>query len=793
MDELQTLAEIRGRLPASSPKASATRRWWASLLCLGLVGGLAIPPIVAVAPAAQAQATPAAVRRGYELLERGWVDDAIVAFLEALRRFPQSTEARLGLAIAYQRRGRDADAWQAYQRVLELDPNNKTALKAIGVLGGYRPEWQARGIEALTTLLNLTPNDIEARAQRALLLGYQGRFTEALADYEIVLQNNPTPEMILGAAQIYTFSGDYQRGLALFERYQATGKSIPANAVTAYASALRETGNATEAVQILERALNASESDDTAIRIRAELAQAYQGSGQLDRALAVLEPLRGQPEAALPLARALSTIGRREGRMDLMRQAAALYRQVLASTPDPSFALVREVADVLAEVPDRRVAALELYQQLEQQQPNNPSLLVKQLALENQLGRISRAELRQRLLAALQPLPSEPAVQRELAQALVLLDSPDPELLPIYQQLLASGVDVPFLYFRVAQMQIERNQLQAAREAIAAYRSTAAGASDLTPELLLAEIERRQGNLEASARRYLTIIEENPASTTLSDPGDELLTSALRGLAGIRLAQGRPDEALALYDRILQRDPDNLVVQLGRASIAYQTDRISETEAEAVLERWLQSRPVTDTPPELYALVGALPPNPERMALYSTLLAVDPDNTPVQLRRLQVIAQDDPELAKAEVERLIARNPDNISVYFVQGELALALEDLELASQAYQEILARDPDNMGALMALAGVRFTQQRYAEARELYEQVLALTPNDIDARRSLAELSVAQDLPFTALEQFQALQVEQETESGRTNPELERRIQRLQVDILKRRGFQPYWERF
>jgi tetratricopeptide (TPR) repeat protein len=495
--------------------------------------------------------------------------------------------------------------------------------------------------------------------------------------------------------------------------------------------------------------------------------------------------------------------------MDLMRQAAALYRQVLASTPDPSFALEREVADVLSEVPDRRVAALELYQQLEQQQPDNASLLVKRLVLENQLGRISGAELRERLLAVLQPLPSEPAAQRELAQALVRLDPPDSELLPIYQQLLASGVEVPFLYFRVAQMQIERNQLQAAREAIAAYRSTAAGASDLTPELLLAEIERRQGNLEASARRYLGIIEANPASTTLSDPasttlsdpasttlsdpGNELLTSALRGLAGIRLAQGRPDEALALYDRILQRDPDNLVVQLGRASIAYQTDRISETEAEAVLERWLQSRPATDTPPELFALVGAVPPDPDRMALYSTLLAVDPDNTPVQLRRLQVIAQDDPELARAEVERLIARNPDDISVYFVQGELALALADLELASQAYQEILARDSDNMGALMALAGVRFTQQRYAEARELYEQVLALNPNDIDARRNLAELSAAQDFPFTALEQFQALQVEQETESGRTNPELERRIQRLQVDILKRRGFQPYWERF
>jgi tetratricopeptide (TPR) repeat protein len=150
-------------------------------------------------------------------------------------------------------------------------------------------------------------------------------------------------------------------------------------------------------------------------------------------------------------------------------------------------------------------------------------------------------------------------------------------------------------------------------------------------------------------------------------------------------------------------------------------------------------------------------------------------------------------LAKTEIAQLIARNPDNINAYFVQGELATALKDYELASLSYQEILKREPNNTGALLALGGVRFTQQRLAEARTLYKRVLEIEPKNLIARSNLAELNVADDQRFTALEQFQELNAEQQAETGATNPELDNRIDRLEVDILKRRGFQPYWERY
>ncbi|MBF2051326.1 MAG: tetratricopeptide repeat protein [Leptolyngbya sp. IPPAS B-1204] len=723
-----------------------------------------------------AQARSATAQEGYILLERGWVNDAIAAFRQALRTNPDAIDARLGLAIAYQRAGQDGEAWNAYQQVIAQEPNNSTALTAIGELASYRPEWQQTGITALTTLLTLQPNNQTARAQRALLYGYQGRFPEAIADYEPVLSSNPPAAVVLAAAQIYTYSGDVQTGLALFERYQASGAAIPNSAITAYALALRQTEQPDLAVQVLsERLERLSSSDPLAAELRSALAVAYIANNQPQQALTSLEPLRNQPNAELPLARAFSAIGRQTEDEAMYREAIVLYQQALQqSSPAPG--LLSEAADVLSEMPETRATALQLYQQVLAEQPQDRSVQIKARWMAYQLGELPRRRFQQEIQQLVQPLPSSAAEQQQLAQALVRINPPDPALLATYEALRSPNV--AFLQFRIAQIQLSRGDIAAARSALAAYRQTVSGKADPAGELLLAEIERQEGKLEESANRYQDLAQRYANRATGK--------AALRGLAGIRLAQGRRADALKIYQQIQATYPDDRAIPLGVTAIAYEQGQISAAEATAVLNNWLAASS-SEFPPELFLLVGALPADPGRESLYDILLELEPNHIAVNRRWVQLWAGRDPDRAQNRVNQLLAENPDRIEVYFVQGELAQALGDLERASQAYEAILAQQPDQIDAVAALAGVRFQQRRYAEAETLYRQVLTQRPDDADIQRVLAELKIVQDQPVAATQQLRQLQQEQ------PNASTEESLRRLQTQFLRRRGFQPEWERY
>ncbi|MBD2607656.1 tetratricopeptide repeat protein [Scytonema hofmannii FACHB-248] len=743
---------------------------------------LPFTPIIPIAPA-QAQKAPAAVGRGYALLKKGWVNDAIAAFQQALKQEPQSLQARLGLAIAYNRAGKITDAWNSYQQVLAQDPNNQGALKIVGIMATYRPEWNVKGIQALTTLLNRNPNDFDALTYRALLYAYQQRLTESIADYKIVLANNPSSEAVIGAAQAYSYSENFPQALELFNRYRSSGKSISGYAAVAYGRTLRETGNPAGAVKVLEAQLQRSKKlDGLAIETRKELAVAYIANEQTTQALAILEPLQGRSDALLPLGRSLNEIRKRTNNPTLTQQVINLYRQTLANNPNPSPALLREVADVFAGFPEGRQTALQLYRQVAVQYPNDKSLVVRQIALENQLGILAKNDLKQRLAEALQPLPADRVQLQQLANALVNIDAPDSDFLPIYQNILQSGVSTPFLNFRVAQMYVQRNDLNNARQALAAYTATSEGTKNLAPQLLAAEIERREGSLDASAKRYQAVL--------TSKPDNDITDAALRGLGGVRLQQKRFDEALAVYDQLITRNPQDVTTQLGRTSVAYQARRISQGEAEAVLDNWLATQRATNTPPELYSLVGVLPAQARREALYNYLAEVDPNYLPVQLRLVQVLADRNPTLAQARVKQLIAKLPNTPNSYLIQGELARTIGDYKQASTAYENILAQQPDNIDALSALGGIRFQQGRYDSAQQIFNQVLAQKPDDIQSRRALADLNAIFDQPLTALAELEQLQIQQGTQ-GSTDADVSRRMQEIQEDFLQRRGFQPPWE--
>ncbi|MEM9923058.1 MAG: tetratricopeptide repeat protein [Cyanobacteria bacterium P01_D01_bin.50] len=737
-----------------------------------------------VAPV-QAQNSSGATKRGYNLLKKGWVDDAISAFQKALRGNPQSLQARLGLAIAYNRAGRIEEAFEAYQQVLAQDPQNQAALKIVGMMGTYRSEWNKPGINALNTLLELNPNDLQSRYYRALLYSYQGQFSQSIADFQIVLANNPTPEAIIGAAQTYSYSGDYQRANELFNRYQASGKPIKDYAAVAYALTLRKTGNPQKAIAILQRQLQGSQTlDQLAILARAELSQAYIANKQEAQALEVLEPLENREDAILPLARSLNEIRKNTNNATLTQRVSTLYRQALGNNPNPSSSLLREIADVFSGLPQGEETALQLYRRLASMLPNDKSLVVRQLALEYKLGAIAKSDVNQRLAQILQNLPTASSQLQQLAVALADIDAPDPQFLPVYQSILQTQVKVPFLNFRVAQMYLQLKDTIRARQALANYTATSAGSQDMAPQLLAAEIERQEGNLEGSAQRYFAILTSNPSN--------DIINGALRGLVGVKVQQKRFTEALVVYDQLIERNPQDITAQLGRTSVAYQAKRISKPQAEAVLNNWLATQKATNTPPELYSLVAQLPTDPSRESLYNYLVEIDPSNVKLQQQLLEVVAQRNPSEARLRMKQLIANAPNDANSSQRIALLARAVGDLNMASKAYENIVAEQPDDVDALAALGGIRFEQRRFDSAEQIYSKVLEQKPQDAQARRALAGLNAIFDRPLAALKALEQLQIEQ-IANGERDTEISNQMRQIQEDFLLRRGFQPPWESY
>ncbi len=744
---------------------------------------IALATLNNIAPV-QAQSS-GATRRGYNLLKKGWVDDAINAFKQALKRNPQSLQAKLGLAIAYNRAGRIEKAFQTYQQVLAQDPNNQAALKIVGMMGTYRPQWNKLGIKALNTLLELNPDDVQSRYYRALLYSYQGKFGKSIADFEIVLANNPTLEAIIGAAQTYSYNGNYQKAKELFNRYKASGKPIKDYAAIAYALTLRKTGNPQQAIAILQRQLGGSQTlDQLAILARAELSQAYIANKQEAQALAVLEPLQNRKDAILPLARALNEIRKSTDNATLTQQVSNLYRQALADNSNPSANLLREIADVFSGLPQGEETALQLYRRLASMLPNDKSLVVRQLALEYKLGAIAKTDLKQRLSQTLQNLPTDSVELQKLAVALADIDAPDPQFLSVYQNILQTQVEAPFLQFRVAQMYLQLKDTVQARLALANYTATSQGSQDMAPQLLAAEIERQEGNLEASAQRYFAILTSNPSS--------DIIDGALQGLVGVKVQQKRFIEALVVYDQLIERNPQDIIAQLGRTSVAYQAKRISKPQAEAVLNNWLATQKATNTPPELYSLVAQLPSDPSREALYNYLVEVDSSNIKLQQHLLEVIAQRNPSEARLRMKQLIANAPNDTNSYQRMALLAQAVGDLNMASKAYENILSEQPDDVDALAALGGIRFEQRRFESAEQIYSKVLEQKPQDQQARRALAGLNAIFDRPLAALKALEQLQIEKIT-NGERDPEISQQMQQIQEDFLLRRGFQPPWENY
>jgi tetratricopeptide (TPR) repeat protein len=289
-------------------------------------------------------------------LRLGYMDRALTELEQALLESPTSVPTRLNYALALQKLGRSQQAVAEYQRVLQVDPRNITALVRwhIAMITGV-------GTARATTLEVLTRIRWHLRGEGQKNYEMVVReYTQSAETYP----NNADVRFALG--QIHQQAGYFDKALDAYQ-YAIRDSSYEVMARLSSAHCLLAQGKPEAAIQQLEQALQLVRSGQRGSIDPAEWAARPREEGEEHQAPEV--------EISLLLAKAYGRVGKQE-------QMEAILRQLKQTTPQRD-----EVSTALAEISARQGnidSALEEYLELvhsyrEKRQGDNALSVLKEM------------------------------------------------------------------------------------------------------------------------------------------------------------------------------------------------------------------------------------------------------------------------------------------------------------------------------------------------------------------------------------------------------------------------------
>lgn len=126
--------------------------------------------------------------RGLDLAERGWIDEAINEFQNAIKNAPDFVEGYDNLGMCYADKGRLMDALTAYTKALALEPENPVVLHNLGCfLSNFGSQLAATCFKSAFTI---EPDFHEAHFNLGLCLAAEEKHHEAIAEFDAALTDD---------------------------------------------------------------------------------------------------------------------------------------------------------------------------------------------------------------------------------------------------------------------------------------------------------------------------------------------------------------------------------------------------------------------------------------------------------------------------------------------------------------------------------------------------------------------------------------------------------------------------
>jgi tetratricopeptide (TPR) repeat protein len=640
-------------------------------------------------PAAKVSGASSVLKQGISNYNRGFVAKAIPLFEQATRQNPQSEEAFLWLARSYQKQGTPADftkAKAAYQKVLQLNPNEVEALSNLGEMWSWDPAMRAEAITLLQRASQLKPREAGISKKLSQALFWQGNAMDALryaAPIATIYRDDK--KFMADYAQMLSLTGHPEEALKIYNTLlQSEGGRQNAGLSIQQARALLGSGQKQKAQALYEAIVRDVSktplaNDEGTIQSLSSLAfdlGLYAESFQWDQTLPAAT--QRTKDTQLRQARALTRLFRVPEAIDRFHR---LYEAGLLNTSEKleyaEYLRTLNLSPEAMPVPD---LVEKLYAEAAAESPNDPEVALRSARLFAEQNRFDDA------LKAYQQALANPA-----------LSNP-------------SGAQKEFLDF----IKTDKSQ-PAVVEAL--FKSLMAQSpDDVLTKTAYAEFLSWQPDRRAESLRLY--VELGKADIANAEAWESRIEEVLKW--------HKPTTAMIpVYQEIVNLYPQNKAIWMAVAR-AYRNDKNYYTESVETYSKLVKRYPDDGTIKRewLGLLLSSERHRGENLRLLKTMTEEDANDLDVLAAYGKLLSYEH-KLGEAmdAFESVLGRNPEHREALVGKGYVILWSGRKLEAKKFFQDLRQQYPDDVDVAIGLAQTEKLMGRYDQAMKIIQQIKPL----------------------------------------------------------------------
>ncbi|MCX7826531.1 MAG: tetratricopeptide repeat protein [Verrucomicrobiae bacterium] len=372
------------------------------------------------------------------------------------------------------------------------------------------------------------------------------------------------------------------------------------------------------------------------------------------------------------------------------------------------------------------------------------------------------------LESAARGLPNDARCQNLYGQALFLFGKPA-EAANAFRRAIACNSNDPAPHYNLGVAAFAQRDYPTAVESF--QNCLMLAPQNVSARLFLGAAHLRLGDLDAAYRETRAALDLEPQNP-----------DAVNNLAVIAHRHGRPTDAEARLNELMQRFPDYAPAHLNLARL-YELDlkdkrralehyrryaalepasphRLAVSRSTRVLELDLNLPPTPPLPPLASAPPVPQPvtaaPAPPAATATNPPAAAPPPAPPAPVAAVVPQAPQPPGALHAQVDQLKAagRNRDAAEVALALGDYYLQQRDTNNASNAYMQAVDLDPQNPLTHFRLGDLFQQQGRKPAALQSFQEAAQLNPDFLAALRRVAPLAAELNQPLVAVAAYKRI---------------------------------------